>query len=130
MMVSPPSPSAPPAILRTAARRAVGESRQMDAMVAAIESGAPADVPKFVEIDRDFHEILANTAGNRVLALAHEPVTSLFIPAGQIILPRLKTYRRVLDAHRYIFKCLRYATMRVLATGCTSTWTTSAAPMN
>jgi len=41
-----------------------------------------------------------------VLALAHEPVTSLFIPAGRLILPRLKTYRRVLDAHRYILKCV------------------------
>jgi DNA-binding FadR family transcriptional regulator len=80
---------------------------RMEAAVAEIESGEPADVPKFVEIDRAFHEILAKTAGNRVLALAHEPVTSLFIPAGQIILPRLKTYRRVLDAHRYIFNCLR-----------------------
>jgi GntR family transcriptional regulator, transcriptional repressor for pyruvate dehydrogenase complex len=80
---------------------------RMSAAVAEIESGVPADVPKFVEIDRAFHEILAKAAGNRVLALAHEPVTSLFIPAGQIILPRLKTYRRVLDAHRYIFECLR-----------------------
>ena len=42
-----------------------------------------------------------------MLALAHEPVTSLFIPTGQIILPRLKTYRRVLDAHRHIFDCLK-----------------------
>ena len=80
---------------------------RMDTAVAEIESGAPADVPKFVEMDRAFHEILAKAAGNRVLALAHEPVTSLFIPAGQIILPRLKTYRRVLDAHRYIYNCLR-----------------------
>jgi GntR family transcriptional repressor for pyruvate dehydrogenase complex len=80
---------------------------RMGTAVAEIESGAPADVPKFVEMDRAFHEILAKAAGNRVLALAHEPVTSLFIPAGQIILPRLKTYRRVLDAHRYIFDCLR-----------------------
>ena len=79
----------------------------MDKAVAEIDSGVPADVNNFVEIDRAFHEILAKTAGNRVLALAHEPVTSLFIPAGQIILPRLKTYRRVLDAHRYIFECLR-----------------------
>ncbi|MGA8653308.1 MAG: FadR/GntR family transcriptional regulator [Xanthobacteraceae bacterium] len=79
----------------------------MDTAVAEIDSGAPADVNKFVEIDRAFHEILAKVAGNRVLALAHEPVTSLFIPAGQIILPRLKTYRRVLDAHRFIFECLR-----------------------
>ena len=49
---------------------------------------------------------LAQAAGNRVLTLAHEPVTSLFIPAGRLILPRLKTYRRVLDAHRFIFDCL------------------------
>jgi GntR family transcriptional regulator, transcriptional repressor for pyruvate dehydrogenase complex len=79
----------------------------MDRAVAAFEGGAPEDVVKFVELDRGFHEILAKAAGNRVLALAHEPVTSLFIPAGQIILPRLKTYRRVHDAHRYIFDCLR-----------------------
>jgi GntR family transcriptional regulator, transcriptional repressor for pyruvate dehydrogenase complex len=79
----------------------------MDAAVVKIESGGPADIDGFVALDRSFHEILANVAGNRVLALAHEPVTSLFIPAGQIILPRLKTYRRVLDAHRYIYDCLR-----------------------
>lgn len=79
----------------------------MDAAVVSFEGGAPVDVHGFVRLDRAFHEILAKIAGNRVLALAHEPVTSLFIPAGQIILPRLKTYRRVLEAHRYIFNCLR-----------------------
>jgi GntR family transcriptional regulator, transcriptional repressor for pyruvate dehydrogenase complex len=103
-----------PAIAEKAARdiseemlaEAATNIAEMDAMVSAIESGAPADVDAFVRLDRDFHEILADAAGNRVLALAHEPVTSLFIPAGRIILPRLKTYRRVLDAHRYIYKCL------------------------
>src|SRR6187399_139564 len=79
---------------------------QMSLAVSAIETGEPADVDAFVKLDRDFHEILAKAAGNRVLALAHEPVTSLFIPAGRLILPQLKTYRRVLDAHRYIFKCV------------------------
>jgi len=79
----------------------------MDAAVATIEGGEEADVIGFVGLDRAFHEILAKIGGNRVLALAHEPVTSLFIPTGQIILPRLKTYRRVLDAHTYIFRCLR-----------------------
>jgi GntR family transcriptional regulator, transcriptional repressor for pyruvate dehydrogenase complex len=79
---------------------------EMGTAVSAIESGAPADVDEFVRLDRDFHEMLAQAAGNRVLALAHEPVTSLFIPAGRLILPRLKTYRRVFDAHRYIYKCL------------------------
>lgn len=79
----------------------------MDAAVVSFEGGASVDVYGFVQLDRAFHEILAKIAGNRVLALAHEPVTSLFIPAGQIILPRLKTYRRVLEAHCYIFNCVR-----------------------
>lgn len=79
----------------------------MEAAVVGFEAGTGADVTEFVGLDRAFHEILAQIAGNRVLALAHEPVTSLFIPAGQIILPRLKTYRRVLDAHNFIFACLR-----------------------
>lgn len=75
----------------------------MEAAVAGLESGAVADVEPFVALDRAFHEILAEAARNRVLMLAHEPVTSLFIPAGRIILPRLKTWRRVLDAHRRIY---------------------------
>jgi GntR family transcriptional repressor for pyruvate dehydrogenase complex len=79
----------------------------MEEAVARIKDGSPPDVDGFVALDRAYHEILANAAGNRVLALAHEPVTSLFIPAGRIILPRLKTYARVRDAHRYIFDCLR-----------------------
>jgi len=74
----------------------------MDDAVARLESGALTDVEPFVALAREFHDILAEAAQNRVLMLAHEPVTSLFIPAGRIILPRLKTWRRVLDAHRRI----------------------------
>jgi GntR family transcriptional regulator, transcriptional repressor for pyruvate dehydrogenase complex len=104
-----------PSIAERAARHADAEGLAelaacldvMKAAVEKIESGGHADVTGFVGLDREFHETLAKIAGNRVLALAHEPVTSLFIPAGQIILPRLKTYRRVLDAHRFIFECLQ-----------------------
>ncbi len=103
-----------PAIAEKAARvisadmlAAVSASiEEMRTAVSAIETGAEADVEAFVRLDRDFHEILAQAAGNRVLALAHEPVTSLFIPADRLILPKLKTYRRVLDAHCYILKCV------------------------
>jgi GntR family transcriptional repressor for pyruvate dehydrogenase complex len=84
-----------------------GNLTAMQAEVVELENGKATDVLAFVGLDREFHEILAKVAGNRVLALAHEPVTSLFIPTGQVILTRLKTYRRVLDAHRYIFDCLR-----------------------
>ena len=103
-----------PAIAERAAREQTqtgldelsGNLTTMQAEVISIEDGKEANVLTFVRLDREFHEILAKVAGNRVLALAHEPVTSLFIPTGQVILPRLKTYRRVLDAHRYIFDCL------------------------
>ncbi len=87
---------------------------RLDANIAAmtiaigeIEAGEIYDVDEFVALDREFHEILAQGSGNRVLILAHEPITKLFIPAGRIILPRLKTYRRVLDAHRYLLDCLK-----------------------
>jgi GntR family transcriptional repressor for pyruvate dehydrogenase complex len=104
-----------PAIAEKAAREISAEMlaeanaslEEMRVAVEAIEAGEPADVDAFVRLDRDFHEILARAAGNRVLALAHEPVTSLFIPAGRLILPKLKTYRRVLDAHRYILDCVK-----------------------
>jgi DNA-binding FadR family transcriptional regulator len=103
-----------PAIAEDAARNAdaaglaalAANIADMEASVVHFESGAVGDVTEFVRLDRVFHEILADVAGNRVLALAHEPVISLFIPAGQLILPRLKTYRRVLDAHRHIYDCL------------------------
>ena len=78
----------------------------MDAAIAHIEAGDVFDVDDFVGLDREFHEILAQGSGNRVLILSHEPITKLFIPAGRIILPRLHTYRRVADAHRFIHERL------------------------
>jgi GntR family transcriptional repressor for pyruvate dehydrogenase complex len=79
---------------------------QMDAAIVQIEAGEIFDVDDFVGMDREFHEVLAQGSGNRVLILSHEPITKLFIPAGRIILPRLHTYRRVADAHRFIHQCL------------------------
>jgi GntR family transcriptional repressor for pyruvate dehydrogenase complex len=52
---------------------------EMEASVVQFEGGTEIDVIAFVRLDRIFHEILANIGGNRVLALAHEPVISLFI---------------------------------------------------
>jgi GntR family transcriptional repressor for pyruvate dehydrogenase complex len=84
-----------------------GNIAAMAAATDEIEAGEIYNIDDFVALDREFHEILAHGSGNRVLILAHEPITSLFIPAGRIILPRLKTYRRVLDAHRFIAERLR-----------------------
>jgi len=78
----------------------------MEEATLTIEAKEIFDVDDFVRLDREFHEILAQASGNRVLILSHEPITKLFIPAGRIILPRLQTYRRVLDAHRFIYERL------------------------
>ncbi|MEI9992008.1 MAG: FadR/GntR family transcriptional regulator [Rhizomicrobium sp.] len=80
---------------------------EMEESVERLETGLEDKPDGFVDLDRKFHELLVNATGNRVLILAHEPVTTLFIPAGRLILPRLKTYRRVLDAHRHIFDFLK-----------------------
>ena len=78
----------------------------MEEAIRLIEAKEIFDIDDFVGLDREFHEILAQASGNRVLILSHEPITKLFIPAGRIILPRLQTYRRVLDAHRFIHERL------------------------
>jgi DNA-binding FadR family transcriptional regulator len=80
--------------------------KEMEDLIRLIEADEIFNVDDFVALDREFHEILAQGSGNRVLILSHEPITKLFIPAGRIILPRLKTWRRVLDAHRFIFEAL------------------------
>ncbi len=79
---------------------------EMEDAIRQIEAKEIFEVDDFVGLDREFHEILAQASGNRVLILSHEPITKLFIPAGRIILPRLLTYRRVLDAHRFIHERL------------------------
>jgi DNA-binding FadR family transcriptional regulator len=86
--------------------RLAANVRDMEGLIGLIEADEIIDIDDFVALDRAFHEILALGSGNRVLILSHEPVTKLFIPAGRIILPRLKTYRRVLDAHRFILDAL------------------------
>ncbi len=79
---------------------------QMEVLVGRVEAGEPIKVEAFVAMDAEFHAIICEAADNRVLSLAREPVSRLFIPAGRVILPRLKTHRRVLDAHRAIHKAL------------------------
>jgi len=64
------------------------------------------DIDEVVRLDMEFHEIVAQNAGNRALALAREPIGLLFLPAGRIILPRLKTQGRILAAHKAIYALL------------------------
>ncbi len=64
------------------------------------------DIDMVVRLDMEFHELIALAGGNRALALAREPIGLLFRPAGQVILPRLKTQGRILAAHKAIYALL------------------------
>ncbi len=65
------------------------------------------DIDSVVSLDIEFHDLLAEGADNRALSLAREPISLLFYPAGKIILSRLQTQKRVLDAHRKILALIR-----------------------
>ena len=65
------------------------------------------DIDSVVSLDIEFHDLLAEGADNRALSLAREPVSLLFYPAGKIILSRVHTQRRILDAHRKIVALIR-----------------------
>ena len=66
-----------------------------------------ADIDSVVSLDIEFHDLLAEGADNRALSLAREPISLLFYPAGKIILSRLKTQKRVLDAHKKILALIK-----------------------
>jgi DNA-binding FadR family transcriptional regulator len=65
------------------------------------------DIDRVVVLDIEFHDLLAEAAQNRALNLAREPIGLLFYPAGKVILSRLKTQNRILDAHAKILDSLK-----------------------
>jgi GntR family transcriptional repressor for pyruvate dehydrogenase complex len=65
------------------------------------------DIDHVVALDVEFHDLVAKACGNRVLMLTREPISLLFKPAGQIILPRIKTQQRIVDAHKAILDLLK-----------------------
>jgi DNA-binding FadR family transcriptional regulator len=80
--------------------------RALEANVAEMRARID-DADAVVSLDIEFHDILAEAAQNRALGLAREPISLLFEPAGKIILPRLKTQQRIVDAHVAILDRLR-----------------------
>ncbi|QIE56717.1 FadR family transcriptional regulator [Pikeienuella piscinae] len=83
-------------------------SEEIDALRANIDAMAASvpDTEEFVRLDTEFHDLLAAASHNKVLMMMREPVSLLFLPAGRQILPRLKTYDRVVAAHEEILKAI------------------------
>jgi DNA-binding FadR family transcriptional regulator len=72
----------------------------------AASAAASQRLEHFIDLDIEFHNLVAQASGNRVLMLAREPIGLLFKPAGETILPRLGTHQRVVDAHRHILEAI------------------------
>ena len=84
------------------------EPEEIAALRANLEAmaGSAPDTDEFVRLDTEFHDLLAAASRNKVLIMMREPVSLLFMPAGRIILPRLKTHDRVVAAHEEILRAI------------------------
>jgi GntR family transcriptional regulator, transcriptional repressor for pyruvate dehydrogenase complex len=61
-----------------------------------------------VELDMEFHALVATMSANRALILAREPISRLFYPYFQTIMTRVPTAgERLLKAHRAIVESIR-----------------------
>ena len=95
-----------PVTVRYAVERITpGQIAELRRNLAAMEK-AIARVDRVVELDIEFHDILAQAACNRALVLAREPISLLFMPAGRAILPKLRTQGRIVSAHRAILEAV------------------------
>jgi DNA-binding FadR family transcriptional regulator len=95
-----------PLIAALAAERVTADILTEMARNVAEAATATERLDDFIALDIAFHDLIAKAAGNRVLMLAREPIGLLFKPAGETILPRLGTHRRVVDAHRAILDAI------------------------
>lgn len=68
---------------------------------------ALADNLSLVELDVEFHALVAEAARNRALNLAREPISHLFFPAFYSVMSRLNAGERLVAAHEQIFDALR-----------------------
>ncbi|MFC6283810.1 MULTISPECIES: FadR/GntR family transcriptional regulator [Polaromonas] len=96
----------PAAAHRAATRISAEQLADLEANTVAMRQHIE-DPVSVVELDVEFHDLIAEASGNRVLMLTREPIGLLFKPAGQIILPRLHTQQRILDAHCAILDLLK-----------------------
>lgn len=61
-----------------------------------------------VELDVEFHNIVATMSGNRALVLARDPLSRLFYPSFQAVMTLVPAAgQRLLDAHRAILAAIR-----------------------
>lgn len=96
-----------PALAEVAASRIEPEE------VAALEENlartreALGERARLVELDIEFHDLIARSSKSRALQLCREPISRLFYPAFLQVFSRLNAGERLLFAHQRILDALR-----------------------
>jgi GntR family transcriptional repressor for pyruvate dehydrogenase complex len=66
------------------------------------------DPAAVAELDTEFHRMIGNASGNRVLQLAREPSDLLIMPTTELVLRQVKVgAARLLEAHRMMLDAIR-----------------------
>jgi GntR family transcriptional repressor for pyruvate dehydrogenase complex len=65
------------------------------------------DRASLMELDVEFHRLVAKAAKNRAMYLARQPLGDLFYPAFYVLMSRLNAAERLLAAHEHIVAAIR-----------------------
>lgn len=96
-----------PALVEGAASRISEDT--LDALQENVEKTrvAYADKRSLVQLDIEFHQLIATASGNRALQLCRQPISQLFYPAFLNVFSRLNAGERLVFAHEKILQALR-----------------------
>jgi len=95
-----------PTLAECAAKRIDDDA--LEALRANVEKTKAAfeDKRSLVELDIEFHQIIARASRNRALQLSREPMSQLFYPAFFNVFSRLNAGERLVFAHERILQAL------------------------
>ena len=81
----------------------------LDAIEANLERTAAclADPGALAEADVEFHDLVAQAAGNHALLISREPLGELLFPAYGTVIRKIGPGRRLLEAHTKVYEALR-----------------------
>lgn len=96
-----------PVLAESAAKRITQE--HLDALQINVEKTRAAfeDKQSLVQLDIEFHQIIAKASCNRALQLCREPISQLFYPAFLQVFSRLNAGERLVFAHERILHALK-----------------------
>jgi len=96
-----------PVAAELAAKRISGEliekiEDNLERTIASID-----DTEHLVQLDIEFHDLVALAANNHALLLAREPVSDFLLPAYGVVVEQLEPGKRLFEAHKAIFEAIK-----------------------